>query len=245
MNLLQICQYIADQNDGTRPATVYNADPTLVSRTIRRWRGHVNSAYTMIKQALGIRNEYAETETTLTITANTEAYSIPVGILTVQELQVATDPPIRILPWTEYERYKSDALTIVVMGSPEVASIYNRKIHFYPTPDGGYTVNVRGLGSLVSLDLDEDEPVLGEEFHQAIADLALYFEMAYENNPQSGLLAVSENGELQGQGGQAAKAVAMYRMAKKNIRNHMEDSPRMISRAEMARINQNRRITRA
>lgn len=244
MNFLELCQYVADNSDQTAPSTVYNADLSILSRRVRRWRGHVNSAYTLIKQGLGHRNEYVETEGTFNTVGGSEVYSIPSGILTVQQLKVNDDVPLRLIPWTEYERYKADALVITITGSPSVACIYNRQIYLYPTPDAGYTVTIRGLQSLTSLDQDTDEPDLAEEFHQAIADLALYHEMVYEGNPAAGALMISENGELNAQVGQAAKAVALYRMAKKNIRRHVEDSPRMISRGEMARISYNRRITR-
>ena len=110
MNFLQLCQYVADNSDQTRPVTVYNANLSNLSRGVRRIRNHVNRAYTLIKHALGMKNEYVETTSSISTIGGTESYDFPTGILTIQQLSVSNDPPLRILPWTEFERFKSDTL---------------------------------------------------------------------------------------------------------------------------------------
>ena len=244
MNFLEIANYISDQQDGDRLSTVYNADLGTLDQSVRRVRDNINRAYTLIKLALGTRNENAETSFTLTTTAGVEYVAIPAGVLTVLQLQYDNDPPMRLIPWTEYERYKADTLVITDEGSPDVASIYQRRVYFYPAPDGVYTINGRGLETLTRLSADADEPDLPAEFHQAIADLALHFEMAYEGNPAAGILLTQENGSLQAQGGQAAVAVTLFNAAKRNFRSHGTEPPRMIGTQEMSKMNHLRRVIR-
>ncbi len=244
MNFLQIAQFVSDQQDGERLSTVYNPDQGMLSQTVRRLRDNVNRAYNLVKLALGWRNENAETTFTITTAANTESYNIPSGVLTVSQLKIGTDPPVRMLPWPEYEIYKSDTYLILVTGYPDVAAIYGRKVYFYPVPDTAYTVDCRGYETLTRLNLDEDEPDLPADFHQVIAEIALYYEMVYENNPGAGLLVTDAAGNLQGQGGQAANAVLMFNTIKKNFRAHFIEAPRMRSPLEQRRLNSLRRIVR-
>lgn len=244
MNFLEIANYCIDQLDGDRVSTVYNANLSNLDQETRRLRQNINKAYTMVKLALGIKNENAETTFTITTVVGQEEYSIPSGILRVQQLQFANDPPIRIYPWPEFERYKADTLVITDTGSPYLASFYNKKVYLYPVPDSAYTLYGRGIETLTVLDQDADEPDLPAEFHQCIADFALYFEMLYENNPQAGILIVQENGSMNAQGGQAAHALMMFRMIRNNSKMHQEEPPRMIAASEMRQIDRVRRIIR-
>lgn len=245
MNMLEMVQFVADQTDVPPPNTVFDANPLNLGRRTRRLKNHVNRAYTMIKLALGRLNEDGETLASFATAANVETYGFPAGILTIQQLKIDPDPPIRILPWPEYERYKADTFLITVTGYPDVASIYGRRIYLYPTPDTTYTVDVRGLASLAEMVQDTDEPSLPPEMHQSVAELALHLELAYSGDPNAGVLAVSENGDLQAQGGQAAIAVAMFRSAKRNMRQHHEEPPRIIPGSEMGRMDRLRRIIKA
>jgi hypothetical protein len=244
MNLLEIANYCIDQMDGTTAATVYNANPSVLAQEVRRLKQNINKAYTVVKLALGLKNENAETTFTLTTVAGQEAYSIPTGVLRVLELQYGSDPPFRIIPWTEFQRYKADTLLITDSGAPFLASIFAKQLSFYPVPDSTYTINGRGLAKLTTLDEDTDEPDLPSEFHQCVAEFALYYEMKYENNPQAGMLVVQENGAMNAQGGQAADALGMLRMVRSQSKAHQEEPPRMISNLEMRLVNDSRRIVR-
>lgn len=244
MNFLEIANYCIDQMDGDRVSTVYNDNLSNLDQEVRRLRQNINKAYTMVKLALGIKNENAETTFTLTTVSGQDSYSIPSGVLRIQQLQYGSEPPIRIVPWNEFERYKADTFVITDTGAPYLACFYNKKVWLYPVPDASYTLNGRGLETLTRLSQDDDEPDLPEEFHQCIADFALYFEMVYENNPQAGVLLVQENGAMTAQGGQAAQALAMFRMVRNNSKAHQEEPPRMISQYEMRQIDRTRRIIR-
>src|SRR5688572_29699065 len=113
---LQIAQNMADRLDETRPSTIYNADLGTLSQTIRRYREHINLAYNMVKLALNRTDEYRQTSTTLALVASTESYSIPAGILNIDQVQIGTDPPMDIIPWPEFETYKRQFLLVTDTG---------------------------------------------------------------------------------------------------------------------------------
>lgn len=239
MEFLSLCQNVADQLDGDTLVTVEGS----VSQSVRRLRENVNRAYNTIWLALGKQNESRESTTTFSTVANTEAYNIPATILSVDQLKVGTDQPIKLVPWTEYERYKSDVWSETYLGYPEIASFYGRQIYLYPVPSAVHVVSVRGQQAYADMAEDDDEPDLHADFHRVIQELALYFEMDYEGNPRAGALIVSESGGLSAQGGQAAVAVNMFKMVRQNQRAHFEQAPRRIGPHEMKRISANRRIT--
>lgn len=45
-------------------------------------------------------------------------------------------------------------------------------LEVYPTPDGAYTLTVRGIVTVTSLSAESDEPIFAEEFHPALAYMA-------------------------------------------------------------------------
>lgn len=244
MDFLTIARYVSDQQDGETIATVADISLSTIPQNVRRLRDNINRAYTQVKLALGWRNENVETSFTLTTVPNQEWVTIPSNILSVTSIRYEDDPPLRVIPWPEFERFTSETLVVTALGSPDIASIYQRRVYFWPKPDGAYTFNARGLKTLTRLSADTDEPELPEEFHQCIADLALYYEMVYENNPSAGVLAVSENGSFQAQGGQAASFVALFNATRRNMRSHSTEQARMIGVDELRNYNRFRRVIR-
>lgn len=242
MNFLLIAQNMADRLDETRPTTIYNADLSQLSQTIRRYREHINLAYSMVKLALNRKDEYRQTTTTLALVGGTESYDIPAGILNMDQVQIATDPPLDIIRWVDYEVYKREFLVITDTGFPQVCSIYQRKLWFYPIPDSALTANLRGIETMTNLDADADIPDLPLDYHRAIQEIAICLEMLYEGNPNAGTLAVAENGTLQGQGGQAAIAINMFNLIKRNSGDHMQEAPRIRSWYEVQQRNALRRV---
>lgn len=242
MNFLQIGQNVADRFDRSRPSTIYNADLSLLSQPIRRYREHINLAYNMVLLALGRANEYRQTSTTLALVAGTESYNIPAGVLNLDQVQIGTDPPMDIIPWPEYEIYKRQFLTVTDTGYPSVCSIYQRKLWFYPTPDSALTANLRAQETMTSLDADADTPDLPADFHRVIQELAIYLEMHYKGDRNAGMLLVAENGTLQAQGGQAAIAVNLFNLVRRNSGDHQQVAPRMMSRHEAQNKNALRRV---
>lgn len=245
MNFLRIAQNIIDRMDGERPTTIYNADLGALSQEIRRVREHINLAYNVTLMTLGKINENSETITSFTTSAGVESYDIPSGILNISQLQIGAEAPISLIPWPEYNRMKADVLLITVNGYPSHATIYNRDIYLYPVPDAAYTVSVWGQESMTELNLDADEPDLQPEFHRTVQELALAYEMAYLGDPAAGTLVVNENGSLSGQGGQAAIAVGMLNMARRQSAGHEGMPARLTSWREIARSEQMRWITRS
>jgi hypothetical protein len=226
MNFLTICQNVADQLDGGTIATV---EGTL-TRKVRRLKENVNRAYNTVWLALAKSNESREYNTTFTTTANTEAYDIPASLLSVDQLKIGSDLPLRIVPWPEYERYKADTFAVTLTGDPIVASIYNRDIYLWPVPDASTTVNVRGQRGFTEMDEDADEPMLEDDFHRVIQELALYFEMDYEGNPRAtSQYAIADN---------------MLKLVRNNQRAHYEEAPRRIGPQELRRMNIERRMIR-
>lgn len=226
MNLLQMAGEIADQLDIDPPSTMEGD----LDQEYRRIKSDINLAYNTIKLDLGFKDESAETVTTLTTVAGQESYNFPSGLTAIHQLQTNIDPPLRIVPWTEFERYKSDSLIIEYHSFPDVAAIYGRKIYFYPIPDTAYTFNVRGKKAFAELVNDDDEPDLPDEMHRVIRELALFYSMDYENNPRAQ--------------SQHARAMQMLQLAKLNLRQHFEEPARIIRDAELRQINRIRRIVR-
>jgi len=215
---LQIAQNMADRLDGSRPSTIYNADLGNLSQTVRRYREHINLAYNWVLLKLNRANEYRQNSTTLALVAGTESYNIPTGVLSIDQVQIGTDPPMDIIPWDDYEVYKRQFLVVTDTGYPQVCSIYQRKLWFYPTPDEALTANLRYLENMTALNLDADEPDLPADFHRVIQEKAIEFEMVYEGNPAAGAQGMIAN--------------ELFELARNNSGNHFQQSPRMKSKYE-------------
>lgn len=241
---LEIANSLVDRIDGDRFSTIYSVNLSSLSQTQRRYREHINLAYHTVAMHLGYKNEYRETQDSITLLANTEAYDIPAAMRGVYQVKVDTDPPLPIIPWPDFEQYKSETVLITTTGTPNVCAIYQRKIYFYPLPEQGYTVTLYGSEGFTELNLDNDEPDLAPEFIPALKQFALYYEMDYEGNPRAGALLTSENGGLQAQGGQAAVALHALNLAKREAKRHFTQPPRMRSYLEIAEQDTYRRIIR-
>lgn len=239
---LEIANNIADRMDETRFSTIYAADLSNLSQTVRRYREEINLAYNMVLLGLNRSNESRQTSTTLALVAGTESYSIPAAVLNLDQVQIGTDPPMDIIPWVDYEVYKRQSLLVTDTGYPQVCSIYQRKIWFYPTPDQAVTANLRGQEPMTNLDANTDTPDLPADYHRVIQELALCLEMQYEGNPDAGAISVAENGNLIGQGGQAAIAINLFNLVRRNSGDHFQEAPRMRSRYESQNKNALRRV---
>jgi hypothetical protein len=180
MDFLEIANELADELDLDQITTL---EGTGVSDEVRRIRKHINHAYNYVWLKLNPKNEYAETETSFTTTANQAYVSIPVGILGVDMVWFGNDPPLKLIPPKEFKYNTSQVITVTDTGYPTSASIYQRRIYFYPVPDSAYAGSLRGKGGFTDLTLDEDEPLLDSSLHRVIVQWALYFQMKYENNP--------------------------------------------------------------
>lgn len=239
---LTIAQNMSDRLDATPPSTIYNADLTQLSQTVRRYREHINLAYNMVVLALNRTNENRQTVTTLALIAGTESYSIPAAILNIDNVQIGTDPPMDIIAWNDFENYKRQFLTVTDTGYPTTCAIYQRKLWFYPIPDQNLTANIRGQEPLVDMSLDADTPDLAQDYHRVIQEIAICLEMGYEGNPNAGSLAVDENGVLRGEGGQASVAVNLLNLVRRNSGDHFTVPARMQSRYESQNKNVLRRV---
>jgi hypothetical protein len=213
MNYLQLVQKLALQVDENEPVTLVNA-PT----SIRRMASMVNRAYSHLWALMGKRNEDAENETTVTLVDGKAA--APYNRISM--VAFGTDEPVRILPWHEFEMHYKRAETILeelpVNAGPTVCAIYKRVIEFYPVPIGTAIATVRGWNAYEDLVSDTDEPVLNEELHSLILEMALQTYMEYENNPQSAA--------------QAAKVLALLSPYKQLRRGHRELPARVLTMDE-------------
>jgi hypothetical protein len=227
---LQIAQNLADRVDGTRPSTIYNANLDNLDQTTRRWRNFINKAYKRVWLTMHRDNEYRETETTATTVANTEYIAIPAGITNIDQVKFANEPPIDLMAWPRFERFKEDIYYETVNGSPTAASIYQRRLYFYPVPDAAYTVYIRGQETFTALDADTDTPDIADEFHDVIEEIAVLYEMAYE-------------GDIAGQ--QLKMETEQWlKLVKNNSRSHASQPPKTMSRREAAYANAVRKLVR-
>jgi hypothetical protein len=207
LTFLQLAQQIADELDFTQPSTLQGS----ISTQVRRIKNHINRAYNYVWLQLNPFNEEAQSSTTATTTANVDYIAIPSSMNSIDEVQYSNEPPLILLPWSEFQQLRADYLLITQTGAPTRGSIYQRRIYLYPTPDAAYTFNIRGKASLTELSADADEPALRDDFHRVIFEFALFFSMAYENNPNTGL--------------QQQIALDALRMAKANSDNHLQFPP--------------------
>jgi hypothetical protein len=209
LTFLQLAQLMADELDYAQPTTLQGT----LSTQVRRMKNHLNRAYNYVWLQLNPMNEEAESITTATTTGGVEYVDIPASLNSVSEVRYGNEPPMRILPWPEFQEKRSDYLVITQTGAPIAASIYQRRIYLYPAPDGAYELNIRGLASLTELSGDSDTPALRPDFHRVILEWALYLQMVYENNPMA-----------QVQLGIASQA---FQMARNNSRAHNEVPPQI------------------
>lgn len=207
LTFLEMAKQLADEIDLTQPSTLQGS----VSTQVRRIKNHINRAYNYVWMQLNPFNEEAQASTTANTVANQDYISIPATLNSVDEVQYGNEPPMIITPWNEFQQMRGDYLIVTVTGAPHRASIYQRRIYLYPTPDAAYTLTIRGKAVLTELSADADEPALRDDFHRVIFEWALYFLMLYENNP---MLAVQQQ-----------VAQQALQMAKNNTANHNELAP--------------------
>jgi hypothetical protein len=130
------------------------------------------------------------------------------------------EPPLRIVPWTEFEMLYTPS-TVITTGYPGVCAIYQRKIWFYPTPNAGYTADVWGLAGHTDMSADADTPPIDGELHDAVFHFALATAMVFENNPRADI--------------QIQEAERWLRIAMARNRRHNQLPPRMMSEDEFSR----------
>jgi len=219
VNYLEIVNYLMDEldYDQIQPNQTNDAVSSSTDSKTRQVRNAVNRALRHIWAKLGHLNEDAEAVGTITTVPNQENYSFPANIAVIQQVSVGTDPPLRLLPWHEYERkYRGSANYIFsYTGYPIVGTIYQKQLWFYPKPDNIFTVNVRGRTLLTVLSVDDDVPSLPVDGHHAIMEIALYFLYNYEQNPATA--------------GQAETAKEAFEQLRNLIGAHEGIPPSMVS----------------
>ncbi len=219
MDFLKLCQEVCGAMDYNEPTTLVNPD-TETQRVMRQ----VNTAYNTIWLKLNRGNEDAETSTTLAVTSGTSDYAIPATLADVTFVLMADGTPCRIMPWPEFELRKNQGPWGTQSdNSPQDVAIYQRRIYFYPFVEQNQTVTLRGRQKYADLAGDTDEPLLRDELHRAIIELAKYYEMVYEGNP-----------DVQSQSVIVAEWITI---AKDVQRTHSEQLPRMMSEDEWIQPN--------
>jgi len=219
MDYLALCQEVCGSMDYHEPTTLITPD-TETKRVMRQ----VNLAYNTIWLKLNRGNEDAETSTTLALTAGVDSYNIPATLTDITLIVMADTTVCRIVPWPEFELRKNQGVfNTQADNSPQDAAIYQRKIHFYPEIAASQTVSIRGRLKFADLSADDDEPMLRSELHRSIVELAKYYEMVYEGNPD---VAVQQ------------EIVREWLTIAKNVqRTHSELPPRMMSEDEWVQTN--------
>lgn len=176
MNFLELVQKVCRETDVQAPTGLTNP-----SNNVQRIMDFVNEAYNFIWLELGNRNEDAESETVATLAGGSSTYSAPYNQITM--VAWGNDPPLRILPWLEFEaNYKRASILAVDMAYPGVCSIHNRTIHFYPKPSEAATITIRGRQSFFPLSEDTSEPDLQEDYHTLIKAFAVGLAYKYDHD---------------------------------------------------------------
>jgi hypothetical protein len=225
--LLEYCEQLSRKLDYDEPSTLQGTIDDEHTRMV----DDINRAYKLIWNKINKKNEDAETSGTITLVAGIEAYSFPAGMLTIEQVRQSDQAvPITLVPWPEYEKYKYGISTVVDVGQPAFASIFNRQLYIYPVPDTAGTLNVRGKQGFTALSADASEPDLQDEFHDPIFELAYYYQMVYEGDPAS---------ELQYRNYKESLAAA-----KSNMKSSRRRMSRIIGPHEQSRLNWIREQTR-
>lgn len=110
--------------------------------------------------------------TTLLTVIDKPDYNYPADALTILALRDTTNKyAIRQRDILWYNRYRA-----LVHGKPRIYALYGAKIYLDPMPDAVYTLQewYRKKTTLVTLTVDEDVPIIGEEWHEAIEMGATY-----------------------------------------------------------------------
>lgn len=216
---LTLAQEVADQMDWSRPSTLEGSG---ITQETRRLKQAIIAATKTLYMALAKNNEYREAETTFSTTGGTGSYNIPSALETVEWLAMADDPPLRIIPHDEFElNYKRASFIIEPQAAPNVAAIFKRQIHLFPTPDTTYTVTVRGKAKYAEPSLDADTFIYTPEDEPILRELAIFYCMKYEANPQM-------NDQL-------GLAQELLKIKRRTNRNHGELPARIISEEEYVR----------
>lgn len=229
MDFITLCANVCQFQDYDEP--VLGDFLTTTDAQLKRVKVAVNQAYRMLWNEFNRRNEYSEGEATITTAVNQEAYDIPATLESVDWMAYGNNPPMRILPFREFEanyRRTDYLITANVLGWPDVAAIWDRKIYINPIPDQEYILNVRGRLKFAELVNPTDEPLFPNVLCDPIQEIAITRLQFYEGNP--------------GADGQAQFANECKRLAKAAFRAHTGFAPRMMHEQEF--MNRSRDIRR-
>lgn len=115
----------------------------------------------------------------ITTVADTADYSGPttLGLWSEDTVRIGDE----ILSFIPHADYRRDPIVYVNQDQPvEFTLLPNKQIRLLPTPDAAYTVNFEYYRTPLQLDTDTDEPLIPEEFQDAIIWRAKMFWAQYE-----------------------------------------------------------------
>jgi len=167
---LSMAQEIAQVFSHVVPTTLANAsDPNTINI-----KNFINNAYNELWLELGAKNPLAQTEVSVTISANTPSVAIPSTLNEVWAVYYNNFTPLIALPWQEFLERKSTGWILTNnIGYPNWYSVYGGSLYLYPAFALGNTLLVRGLKAYTPLTIDSSTPLLPDEFHNAIKFMAM------------------------------------------------------------------------
>ena len=135
--------------------------------TVALAKADVNRAYKKICNAFRFY-EIDDTDTSIATVDGTSSYSVPSGIREIISMKVTGDTEYQILQ-QEMGWYERQDTTDDNKGLPEYYIRHGSLFYFWPTPDDAYDIRIQYRTMPDDMSADGDEPVIPEEWHEAIA----------------------------------------------------------------------------
>ena len=130
-------------------------------------KADVNRAYKKICNAFKFY-EIDATDTSIATVDGTSSYTTPSGVREIITMKITGDTEYLILPmemgWYERQDTSDDN-----KGVPEYFIRHGSLLYLWPTPDDAYDIRIQYRTMPADMSADADEPVIPEEWHEAIA----------------------------------------------------------------------------
>lgn len=145
---------------------------------------------------------FAWAEATLTTVAGTKLYTKNINATSIDwdSFRIRTDTPNNItaksLGNLSYDVYRSeflardDGATSETYGKPtSVVRRSDNNIILTPVPDKAYTIVYEYFNLPIELELEDDTPLIPEQFNQVIIDKALHYAYMFRDNSEQAAIA--------------------------------------------------------
>lgn len=162
MTLLTLAQAVARETQEDSDFTTVEGSIEDYIQRIIDW---INEGYDQSWKETYGKNQDAHTSGTWTISSSPYNISSK-GIKVIKKLSISDYMPITIISFDEFmQGYSSSNRE----SRPTIASLFQDKLHLFPSPDESYSVNYYAIASMETLSEDTDVPIIDEDIIKAYA----------------------------------------------------------------------------